>query len=244
MFELIVRVALASGVMASAGILGKPDFGMAWQAALLFASYSYLAYLMEGKNSRNAGMSGLIAVADAGVIAALVANAGLSTTLSGLTIIPMAYATLRFKANAAMMAPLIASWLLVGANLFGGGNAFTPLLLVNSLGVLVVGLGLGWGRARYDARQLAKQREENVFEYDIEDEIHEPASTPVPEPVAPEAASAALKESFRELSIRTRELERKSRGASNAVKLYESVTSNPNSPYLAIAETAKEISQQ
>lgn len=239
MFELIVRVVLASGAMAAAGILGQPSFEVAWKTSVFFAAYSYLLYMVGQRGLRNPGIAGLAAVVDGGVIAVFLADMGRLADFGFVCALPMVVAYFRDKANAAMMAPLVASFLLIGANLFGGGNGFTPALLVQALGVLVVGVVLSQVRT---ARENKRERQ-----------AAEAALAPTPEPAATthqpaepmlsvgEQEYIELRDSFRALTDSARELEKRGRKDRACVQLFESAVRQSSSPFAAVAASIQDL---
>ena len=213
MFELIVRIVLASSAMVASGYFGAPGFDLTWRASLFFAAYSYLLYVMEQKGVRNSGFSGLAAVVDCGIIAAFLADAGALPQLGLVCAAPMVIAYLRHKANAAMMAPIVASWLLVGANLFGGGNAFTPELLLQSLGILLLGLVLTAVRTRIEerpAREAEKRQLEETLRL-LNAHLEPAVEEEDEEPEAERQDDLKIRENFRALTETARDLERRSR---------------------------------
>jgi GAF domain-containing protein len=238
MFELIARVVLASGAMATAGILGQPSFEVTWKASLFFAAYSYLLYMMGQRGLRNPGIAGLAAVVDGGVLAVFLADLGQLQYFGSLCAIPMVLAYFRDRANAAMMSPLVASWLLTGANLFGGGNAFTPMLLVQALGVLVLGVALS------QVRTIRENRREKAKEADVplpvveQDPVHPPTTETVE--IAPGEYND-FRESFRALTESARELEKRGRRDRACVQLFESVARQSNAPFAAIASSVQDL---
>lgn len=235
MFELIVRVALASGAMATAGILGQPSFELTWKASLFLAAYSYLLYMLDQKGARNPGIAGLTAVADCGIVAVFLADLGLLQHFGFLSALPMLYAYARFKSNAAMMSPLVAGWLLVGANLFGGGNTFTPMLLVQALGVLAIGIALSMVRTARETK--AEQAAITAITAPT------PTPTPAPAPVsAPAPELPELEAQFRALTDSARELEKRSRRDRACVQLFESAARQRTNPFAAIASRIQDLS--
>jgi GGDEF domain-containing protein len=244
MFELIVRVVLASGAMAAAGILGQPSFELTWKASLFMAAYSYLLYMMEQKGARNPGVAGLAAVADGGMIAVFLADLGVVQHFGFLSALPMVYAYWRFKSNAAMMAPLVACWLLVGANLFGGGNGFTAMLLVQALGVLVIGVVLSQVRTNRENKREAKPAIPNVDQtlQVLTDHIARGKAAQASEEAnAPHQELADLEASFRDLTDSARDLEKRSRRDRACVQLFESAARQSSSPFAAIASRIHDL---
>lgn len=241
MFELVIRVVLASGAMAAAGLLGRPNFDLTWRAALLFAAYSFVAYIMERRKLSNPGTAGLVAVADCGIATVLLADLGLLSQIGFLGAAPMAWAFFRYRSNAAMMAPLAASWLLVGANLFGGGTAFTASLLVQALGVLLAGLAMEQARVvindRRQATATAELEPESEPKYNPEPLKLLEAEEPEPDPATVSASDyEEFKESFRTLSDTARDIERRSRRDRAAVQIFETVVRDRKDPFASLAD--------
>lgn len=241
MFELIVRVVLASGVMATAGILGEPSFDVAWKAAIFFASYSYLLYMLGQRGLRNPGIAGLAAVVDCGVLAVFLADLGWLSNYGFMCALPMVLAYVRDKANAAMMSPLVASFLLVGANLVGGGNAFTPALLVQALGVLVVGVVLSQVRT---ARENKRERMAAEAPNKAQDEspLPEVPEQQIENPLQVDAQEyLEFRDSFRALTESARELEKRGRKDRSCVQLFEAAVRQSRAPFAAIAATIQDL---
>lgn len=237
MFELIVRVVLASSAMAASGALGKPNFELAWRVSLFFAAYSYLLYVMEQRDARNPGISGLAAVADCGIIAVLLADLGLLQQFGFVSAIPMVLAFTFKKSNAAMMSPLVASWLMVGSNLMGGGDAFTTEVLLQALGILICGLALQQGKTILDGRR--EKRHLNAITAPIQDamlqELIAKVASNTNDAVAPVNDDMdEFRESFRTLSDSARDLEKKSRRDRACVQMVERTLSQKAKPFQAI----------
>ncbi len=244
MFELIARVVLASAAMAAAGILGQPSFELTWKASLFLSAYSYLLYIAEQRGARNPGVAGLAAVADGGMIAVFLADLGLVQHFGFVSALPMVYAYVRFKSNAAMMAPLVACWLLVGANLLGGGNGFTPMLLVQSLGVLVIGVVLSQARTVRENKQESKTVIPDVDQtlQVLTDHIAKNKAVHDRTLTSDESLDYAnLQASFRNLTDSARELEKRSRRDRACVQLFESTVRQSSSPFAAVASRIHDL---
>ena len=74
MFELTIRLIGAGLATFAAGMLDSSIFDFAWKVALVFGIYSVVAYQLELKGMRNAGISGFIAVADSIVISLMLSK--------------------------------------------------------------------------------------------------------------------------------------------------------------------------
>ena len=222
MFELISRVLFATTVLLVSGFTGEPPFETAWRAAAFFSTYSFFGYAMERRGVRNAGVSGLFAVADSAVVAILLASTGRMETFGFLTLIPPAYAALRYGSDAMAMAPITAGWMLIGANMFDG-KGWTPVLLAQTLGVLTVGL-LGGKRTQWiKVKEL------------IEVPIQGAVDVPLPQDVFD------LREKFRVLRDHTTEVERKGRRDRIIVQLAEAQESDTESGLIAIGKKLQEL---
>ena len=244
MFELILRVLVASGGMAAAGILGRPGFELTWKVAAVFSAYSYLLYMIGQKGMKNPGLAGLVAVADCGVVAIFLADLGLIANWGALAAVPMVIAYYRDRANAAMMSPIVASWLLVGANLFGGGNAFTATLLLHALGVLVLGVALSMARtARENRRANEVPMPEAHATLRVLNQYAAQSKQAAGETMPVDAQEyQEFRESFRTLSDSARDLEKRGRKDRACVQLFESVARQPGSPFAAIAARVLDLS--
>ena len=210
MFELIFRILFATTVLLVSGMTGEPPFDPTWQAVAFFSTYSFFGYAMERRNLRNAGVAGLFAVADSAFIAVLLASAGRLETFGFLCLAPPAWASLRHGADALAMAPITAGWLLIGANLFEG-KGWTPVLLGQTCGVLLVGL-LGAKRT-----QLVKVSE--LIEVPVE----------LPHVKADSQEEFDLRERFRILRDHSTEVEKRARRDRMVVQIME-VMDNDREP--------------
>lgn len=222
MFELIVRTVLAIAVLVVSGMGGPLPFDTTWRVSAFFAAYSFLAFVMEKRDLRNPGVSGLVAVADSAVVAYVLAAAGRMETFGFLCLIPPAWAVLRFGADAMAMAPIVVAWLLIGSNLFGG-KGWTPVLLSQSAGILVIGL-------------LGVRRERVVKVTEL---IEVPTDGPLPAQVPHEYYD--LRDKFRTLRDHASELERKGRRDRWAVQLAEAVESEGEPSLTALAKKVQEL---
>ncbi|MBS1713641.1 MAG: GAF domain-containing protein [Armatimonadetes bacterium] len=192
MVELAVRIALATALLLVSGTTGRPTFDLSWKSAAVFTTYSFFAFLLERRGMRNAGVSGLVGVADAAVVVFLLSATGHADTFGFLALLPTAYAVARFGADALAVSPLVVAWLLIGAGLFGGPG-WTPSVLIQACGVL----GLGMLGAR-------REKTVRIVEY-VETVAEGPASEPIP------AEFFELREKYRTLRQHASEIERRSK---------------------------------
>lgn len=221
MFELIVRVVFATAVLLVSGMTGEPPFDTAWRTIAFFSTYSFFGYAMDRRGVRNAGVSGLFAVADSAAIAVLLASAGRLDTFGFLTLVPPAWAALRYGSDAISMAPITAAWLLIGANLFDGPG-WTPILLCQTLGVLTVGL-LGARRIQW---------------VKVKELIEVPAAEPAEAPMSQDVFD--LREKFRVLRDHSAEVERKAIRDRIIVQMMDTFESDPDAGLVGAAKKLQE----
>lgn len=222
MVELAIRIILASALMALSGAVGGPSFDLTWQVMALFASYSFLTYQLDRKDLRNPGFAGLIAVADAAVIATLLGSAGWLESFGFVALIPVGLATSRFGANPLSMAPMVAGSLLVSARLLGSGE-WTPAILVQAL--MTLGLGL-----------LFMPRNATVLQADQASELSPelvPASLP--------HDYLDLRERFRQMKDHAKELERKGKRERLISQLFDVRSTSTESLHSQLAKRIAEI---
>lgn len=222
MVEFIARLALAGALVGSGAFIGPEEFAFVWRVALLFATYSGIAYLLERRGMRNPGVSGFVAVADAALIAYLVARFGVLERYAFLVLAPCAFAAARHGSNSAAMAPIAAAWLLVAANLSTRMPPSGPLL-VQVLAVLAVGLLMNQARI--------------VMTVTREIEVPIVPPTEGPEPVH----FMELRENFRRLRDHCRDVEHRSRRDRTSMALYEAVRNHSGRAYTRLAQALREV---
>lgn len=222
MFELAVRIALASGLLALSWAGAGPPFEPAWRALAFFATYSFMGFVMERRSMRNAGVSGLIAVADAGLVLFLLSAAGKLESFGFLALVPPAFATLRHSADAVAMAPIVSAMLLFSANLFEGPG-WTPVILGQSVGVLVLGL-LGAQRVRVTT-------------------LREIVEVPGESPLSANDIQTVfdLREKYRVLRDHAKEVERKARRDKHVVQLREALDGSSSGSVDYLGKKLREI---
>ncbi len=217
-----MRLALAAALVGAGIVVGPEAFDFVWRVALLFATYSGIAYLLERRGLRNPGVSGFVAVADAALIAYLIARFGVLEPYAFLVLAPCAFATARHGSNSAAMAPIAAAWLLVAANL---ATRMPPSgsLLIQVLAVLTVGLLMNQARI--------------VMTVTREIEIPITPPTEGPEPVH----FMELRENFRRLRDHCKDLERRSRRDRVSMTLYEAARGHAGKAYTRLAQALREM---
>ncbi len=223
MGELALRCCVALAAFAVSIATGKPDFDFTWKASALALAYSSFLYMVEKKGYRNSGVAGIAAVVDAAWIAAFLSDAHVLQHYGFLVLAPMLWATGRYEAEAASMAPLVASTIMVGSNLFGG-EGFTAPVMLHTLGVLVVGL-LG-----QQTRVVVKEKPVYI--------------TPetVGEPTAAPGDNNELRATYRALRQHTEELQRRHRKDQAIVKLFDSINRPSDNPFQGLADATRESS--
>ena len=222
MFELIVRVVLALALVAVSAIGGTPPLDLTWRAALFFASYSVMVYFMERRELRNAGVSGLVAVADSALVVYVLALWGQLGPFGFLSLIPPAWAAVKSGSDAMAMAPIVAAWMLIGANLFGGPG-WTPLLLGQTVGILALGL-------------LGVRRERVVRVTEV---VEVAGESPLPAQATGDYIE--LRDKFRTLRDHAGELERKSRRDRWTVAMAEALESESDNALTALSKKILEL---
>ncbi|MBL8048683.1 MAG: GAF domain-containing protein [Chthonomonas sp.] len=193
MVECIVRLIWATGILVASFWQGTPPLEWGWRLALALASYAGIAYWLQTRGKMNQGFAGLVAVMDSAVIAVLLGLSGSLEYYSFFVLAPCAFAAAKHGANAAAMAPLATSFLLVAANL-APGPVNQTLVLVQALGILAVGLLLNMG-------QVVVTVEERI-------EIPVPAAMAPSNTDEPDRKFLLLRENYRELREQTLKLER------------------------------------
>lgn len=209
----------------AAGLLVQPEaLPFAGKLSALVAAFGVVVFMMDRKGFINAGTAGFVAVADAGLIAIALAKFGSLDQFGFVTLLPLLWATRRHSANPAAMAPLVASTVLVGSNLYGGAGFTTPLLIQ---AVCILSLGL----LANQSREIVQIR--TVFEPAPAAVSGNPAESP--------AEFLEVRENYRSLRDHTKEIERKSRRDRSAVQLFESLGQGGELAYAALARKFKEI---
>lgn len=224
MFELTVRLIGAGLVTFAAGMLDSSVFDIAWKASLFFGLYSVIGYQLELRNIKNSGIAGFIAVADAIVIALLLASINRIDDFGFLTLAPCAYAAARYGSMPTAMAPLAATGL-ISASMVMQGKPPTPLLLIQAGSVLLVGLLM-------NHRRIIVTVNGNTAHEKVEYEDEKPAET---EDVI------ELRENYRQMMDKVRELELSGRRDRVCCQLYETKLAKDDTYYKRFARKIKEL---
>lgn len=197
MFELCSRLVLAGLLVFLGGAFPILDFSLAMKVAIGVTVIGGLAYQLERKNLRSAGLSGLIAAADATAIAILLARHNALSSLGFLVLVPIGYAAYVHGVRPLSVAA-IASAALLGSQA-AYHEPITGEVLGQVMGVLMVGVVTG------------RRRE-------VEREIEIGG---IPD------ALADLKERYRELRVAYQELEVRSRNDRASASLSSCVLGDP-----------------
>lgn len=219
MLELLVRC-VAVGIVAAVSVAaGTPPVDFTGRLGALFVAYSVLAFLLERRDLRNPGISGWIAVADAGTIALLLAKANALEGFAFLVLAPVAYAANRFGSNPAATAPLAAGSIMLAHNV--SGRPTSGEILLQAAAILGVGLVMNQPRVVLSA------------------------SAPPREPPTPRewdrtaVSTMELREKFRRLREYALDLERKSRRDRLAARLFEAVRAPGGNAYEKLARALR-----
>lgn len=216
MAELAARLLLA--VLAIAGTwLSSPATGLEVAKVLgVFAVVSAFSFLLERKGERNAGASGLIAVADSIAIALTLGLLGHLNDFGFLVLAPCAYAAARYGSLPTAMAPLAASSLALSHALSAPNLPPEPGFYGQMLAVLAVGLLLNHRRI-----VVTESRPIDLSEL-------QPASEgPPPE------AYMELRQSYRLMRDHLRDLMAKSKRDRTAVEVFELLHDRDPRPFEA-----------
>lgn len=224
MLEFVVRAVFWFAVVGLTAAVDREQLGTIGQVAALGGAFAVLVALLDRRSLRNPGVSGWVAVIDAAFLAFLAARFGYLTQFGFLVLAPCAYAAARHGSNPAAMAPIASAWILVAANLTTASTPSGPLL-GQALAVLVVGLLLTQARIVMTVTRPAAP------------EPTPQALSDGPEPIA----YLELRENFRSLRDRYRELERKSRRERIATQLAEAAQGAGDSFEQRLAHRIREI---
>jgi len=224
MFELTVRLIGAGLATLAAGILDASAFNIVWKVGLMFGVYSLVVYQLEQRGLRNSGIAGFIAVADAIVIALLLGSVHRIDDFGFLTLAPCAYAAARFGSMPTAMAPLAATGLISGSMVMEGKPP-TALLMVQAGAVLLVGLLMNHRRIIVTVKDGAASEEALADA----DQIQEPDDV------------IELREGYRQLKEKVRELEASGRRDRVCCQLYETKLARDEHYHKRFARKIKEL---
>ncbi len=214
MFELIARLTVAVVLLSAAGLTRNPPMHLAWPPALAIGVTAFVAYWLDLKGHRKAGIGGFIAVVDAMLISVVLSSLGELERFGFLTLAPMLWATGRFGSDAASMAPLVAATVMVASNFYNGAGFTVPVML-HTLGVLIVGL-------------LTNQSRVVVKETSV--------TVPVTKEVIIEnAADPKIRDSYQSLKGHVQELEKSGRRDRLAMRLWNSANDGGSPPIAGMA---------
>ncbi len=223
MFELIARIGIALLAVFAASAFGRPDLTFTAEIVTVFLGYTAIAYMLEVRNQRNSGISGIIAVIDSACICALLAKAGALQGYGFTVLLPLLWATTRHDADPLNMSPLVASTVMIASNLFGGPG-FSAAMLIQSAGILVIGM------ISQKSRVIIQEKHVVVERF-----IDLPASESEIEP--------EMRENIRALREHAREVEKRSRRDRYAVLLHEATHDQQEPTMEGLAKIVLEVSQ-
>lgn len=139
MIELSIRLVAAGLLVLLAGLLGIPEWNLAWKTAAAVSGYASFGYFLETRGRMNSGISGFFAIADSFAIACVLAASGGLPSAGFLVLLPCALAAAKRGSLGSAMAPLSAASILVADALIGRNSGFSVPVLVQALGVLGIG---------------------------------------------------------------------------------------------------------
>jgi hypothetical protein len=193
MAELFVRIAVSLSILAL-GVLGFIPFDAAWKASAALACLSVFGWLIERRRLKNSGIAGFFAVADALVLALLLASSGGLHQFGFLVLIPCLYAGAQFGSSIVSMAPMAATALVAAGALFSKTGLPEPEVFMHAAGVLSVSLLLNQRKTTTRSQPAATNEER-----------------PSQAPQMIEDGLLQLRENFRKLRDAYNDLERRSR---------------------------------
>jgi len=215
---------MAGGLVFAAGFFGWPNFQAVWIAAATFSGVSLTGYWLEWTDRKNSGYAGLIACADSGVIAALLASFGAIPQFGFLVLAPCAYAAAKHGSLPSAMAP-VATFALLGADQWANrGAPPSPIVFGHAMSVLAIGLLL-------NHRRIIVSVAKPVLPNEVQ-----PLQSEEPE------AYMELRESFRKLKDMYQTLERKSRRDRFAADLRMAIAPEGDRFHKRLAAQLKKLS--
>ena len=140
MFEYGSRVLFAGVLVFLSGMLGTPAFDVAWKLAAVETVLALGAHRLDLAGRLNSGIAGFFAIAEAAVIAILVASVGRLDQFGFLTLLPVLVATRRKGANPVFMAPLTAGTVLVAWALTSTTSTVPIALMIQMAAIMGLGL--------------------------------------------------------------------------------------------------------
>lgn len=229
MVELSVRLVLAGLLVFVAGATGMPAFNVAASVGGLQCALGVLVYLLDRKNLRLPAISALIAIVDAGMIAACLGSITKYPALEVygfLALIPLSLANARHHSNPYLMTPIAASAILISSMAFRNWS----IPSANIFGVALTFLLVGCFLKPFDRTQIIEE---------VEAQETQPVLTP--ELMVTEMQLIELKETYRQLRDAYRDLDRKSRRDRVMSQLSEARNGASSSFYFRLCEKIAEI---
>lgn len=223
MVELCVRIVLAGLLVFAAGLCKGLDFDLSWKAALAIAALAGFGYRLEERGFKNAGVAGFLAIADALVVAVMLANCDATSGYGFLVLAPLAYATRRYRANPLHMAPIAVAGLIAAEALVHGPKMPEAGVLLQ--GACILGIGMLFSQ-------------EKIIATLAQPVVHEVRGT---SPSSPPDGFLELREKFSTLRDAYRQLEMRGRRERYAATLAEIRGCDPSTLFSAMAEKLSEL---
>jgi len=222
MFELGARLALIGGGLVASFLNSGTDFSFCAGLAAVLAALEIFSYLLDVRQLRGETAVTWITGLEIGGLALWMADAGELSRFGVFVLVPMVLAAKRRLVRASTLAPVGAA-ALISANALAGRLAmFSPSVLVPAAAILVIGLLL---------------------------ENWTSASSPIVSETAPERPLTLtgddyleLRESFRVLRQRYRDLEQRAERDHLVARLFELRQRNAGNLYPALAEMVSDFS--
>lgn len=222
MFELLVRLSLATAAAGAGWSAGSAAFNICWRVAVVWAAIAVASELLQEHGKRDVRSAIVLALADTVAIALVVAACAGQERVAFLAAVPSMVAVGRRGANPLVLSLASGAIVLSAANLIRP-EAPTAMLAFQALGA---------------ATLVAVTPRVGTT---IPSESHGPGLPAFSQP-AESISYLELRESYRSLRDRCRELERRGRKDRIAAQLREAAEDDPGWLHDRLAKRLQEIS--
>jgi hypothetical protein len=225
MVELVVRLCLIATATAAGFFLPGADSNLSLRVGLILAAATGFGYLLRLRGLRTNQVSLVLTALEIAGIAAWLASAGEITHYGFIVLAPILWAVTREDVEASAIAP-ISGALLIAANMLAGHlPMFAPALLVQSGIVVGIGMMLVF---------LPKPQPQLITKFELPDRMTAPLTVAGDDYLQ-------IRESYRALRERFRELEIRSDRDRLVVRLFELRGLPPRSAFPRLAEVLAEV---
>ncbi len=226
MVELVVRLCLIAVATGAGFLLPGADSNLSLRVGLVLAAATGFGYLLRLRGLRTHQVSLVLTALEIAGIAAWLASAGEITHYGFIVLAPILWAVTREDVEASAIAP-ISGALLIAANMLAGHLAmFDPALIAQS--GIVVGIGMMLAFLPKPLPQIATTK------FELPDRMTAPLTVAGDDYLQ-------IRESYRALRERFRELEIRSDRDRLVVRLFELRGLPPRSAFPRLAEVLAEV---